>query len=54
MMPLRVTRNDKIADGIHLLEFRDAGRQNPAGIFRRRTYHDPGAERRVTEIFAVQ
>jgi len=23
MMPLRVTRNDKIADGIHLLEFRD-------------------------------
>src|ERR1017187_9827130 len=24
MMPLRVTRNDKIADGIHLLEFRDA------------------------------
>lgn len=25
MMPLRVTRNDKTADGIHLLEFRDAG-----------------------------
>jgi phthalate 4,5-dioxygenase reductase subunit len=25
MMPLRVTRNDRIADGIHLLEFRDAG-----------------------------
>ena len=25
MMPLRVTRNDKIADGIHLLEFRDTG-----------------------------
>ena len=25
MMPLRVTRNEKIADGIHLLEFRDAG-----------------------------
>jgi len=25
MMPLRVTRNDKIADGIHLMEFRDAG-----------------------------
>jgi phthalate 4,5-dioxygenase reductase subunit len=24
-MPLRVTRNDKIADGIHLFEFRDAG-----------------------------
>jgi phthalate 4,5-dioxygenase reductase subunit len=24
-MPLRVTRNDKIADGIHLLEFRDPG-----------------------------
>ena len=24
-MPLRVTRNDKIADGINLLEFRDAG-----------------------------
>ena len=24
-MPLRVTRNDKIADGIHMLEFRDAG-----------------------------
>jgi phthalate 4,5-dioxygenase reductase component len=24
-MPLRVTRNEKIADGIHLLEFRDAG-----------------------------
>ena len=27
MLPLRVTRNDKIADGIHLLEFRDAGGQ---------------------------
>ncbi len=27
MMPLRVTRNDKIADGIHLLEFRDTGGQ---------------------------
>jgi len=27
MMPLRVMRNDKIADGIHLLEFRDAGGQ---------------------------
>ena len=25
MMPLRVTRNDRIADGIHMLEFRDAG-----------------------------
>jgi phthalate 4,5-dioxygenase reductase component len=25
MLPLRVTRNDKIADGIHLLEFRDTG-----------------------------
>jgi phthalate 4,5-dioxygenase reductase subunit len=25
MMPLRVTRNDKIAEGIHLLEFRDSG-----------------------------
>jgi phthalate 4,5-dioxygenase reductase subunit len=25
LMPLRVTRNDKIADGIHMLEFRDAG-----------------------------
>lgn len=25
MMPLRVTRNDQIADGIHLLEFRDVG-----------------------------
>jgi phthalate 4,5-dioxygenase reductase subunit len=24
MMPLRVTRNEKIADGIHLMEFRDA------------------------------
>ena len=23
MMPLRVTRNDKIADGINLIEFRD-------------------------------
>jgi phthalate 4,5-dioxygenase reductase subunit len=29
-MPLRVTRNDKIADGIHLLEFRDpSGRSLP-------------------------
>ena len=26
-MPLRVTRNDKIADGIHLFEFRDAAGQ---------------------------
>ncbi len=25
MLPLRVTRNDRIADGIHLLEFRDSG-----------------------------
>jgi len=25
MVPLRVTRNDPIAEGIHLLEFRDAG-----------------------------
>src|SRR6202166_4966368 len=25
MLPLRVMRNDKIADGIHLLELRDAG-----------------------------
>jgi phthalate 4,5-dioxygenase reductase component len=25
LMPLRVTRNEKIADGIHLLEFRDSG-----------------------------
>jgi phthalate 4,5-dioxygenase reductase component len=25
MMPLRVTRNDRIADGIHLLEFREPG-----------------------------
>ena len=30
MMPLRVTRSDKIADGIHLLEFRDlAGKTLP-------------------------
>jgi phthalate 4,5-dioxygenase reductase subunit len=29
-MPLRVTRNDQVADGIHLLEFRDAaGKQLP-------------------------
>ncbi len=28
LMPLRVTRNDQIADGIHLLEFRDAGGQS--------------------------
>ena len=27
LMPLRVTRNDKIADGIHLIEFRDPGGQ---------------------------
>ena len=27
MMPLRVTRNDKIADGIHMLEFRGTGGQ---------------------------
>ena len=27
MLPLRVTRNDRIADGIHVLEFRDAGGQ---------------------------
>jgi phthalate 4,5-dioxygenase reductase subunit len=27
MMPLRVTRNDKIADGIYLIEFRDLGGQ---------------------------
>src|SRR5476649_68986 len=25
MLPLRVTRNERIADGIHMLEFRDAG-----------------------------
>ena len=29
-MPLRVTRNDKVADGIHLFEFRDAsGKELP-------------------------
>ena len=29
-MPLRITRNDKIADGIHLFEFRDpSGNQLP-------------------------
>jgi phthalate 4,5-dioxygenase reductase subunit len=27
MLPLRVMRNDKIADGIHILEFRDTGGQ---------------------------
>jgi phthalate 4,5-dioxygenase reductase subunit len=27
MLPLRVMRNDKIADGIHIFEFRDAGGQ---------------------------
>jgi len=32
MMPLRVTRNDQIADGIHLLEFRDSG-GNPLPLF---------------------
>ena len=31
MRPLRVTRNDRIADGIHLMEFRDsAGGELPA------------------------
>ena len=36
-MPLRVTRNDKIADGIHLLEFRDpSGSQSAA-------HHSDGA-----------
>ena len=28
MLPLRVTRNDRIADGIHVLEFRDASGQS--------------------------
>src|SRR5271169_5356451 len=28
MLPLRVMRNDRIADGIHVLEFRDAGGQS--------------------------
>jgi phthalate 4,5-dioxygenase reductase subunit len=32
LMPLRVTRNDKIADGIHLFEFRDAGGKELAGF----------------------
>jgi phthalate 4,5-dioxygenase reductase subunit len=31
-MPLRVTRNDEIADGIHLLEFRDPGGQDLPGF----------------------
>ena len=30
------------------------GRQAAAGIFRRRAYHDPHAERRVAQIFAMQ
>lgn len=31
-MPLRVTRNDEIADGIHLLEFRDPGGKHLPGF----------------------
>jgi phthalate 4,5-dioxygenase reductase subunit len=31
-MPLRVTRNDEIADGIHLLEFRDPGGKDLPGF----------------------
>ena len=44
MLPLRVTRNDKIADGI-IAGIPRHRRQAAAGIFRRRAYHHPGAER---------
>ena len=54
MMPLRVTRNDKIADGIHLFELRDAAGAAAAAIFRRRAYRHPHAERPAAQIFAVQ
>ena len=54
MMPLRVTRNDKIADGIHLLEFRDAaGKRLPqfsAGAHI--TIRVPNGA--VAQIFAMQ
>ena len=53
MVPLRVTRNEEIAEGIHLLEFRDAGgKELPQ--FTAGAHITPGAERAVAQIFAVQ
>jgi len=59
MLPLRVTRNDRIADGIHMLEFRDAGGkplpefsagahiaiQTPNGLLRKYSLCNDPAER---------
>jgi phthalate 4,5-dioxygenase reductase subunit len=59
MLPLRVTRHDRIADGIHMLEFRDAGGkplpefsagahiaiQTPNGLLRKYSLCNDPAER---------
>ena len=53
-MPLRVTRNETIADGINLLEFRSPQGEPLTGVFRRRTHRCSRAERPAAQIFAVQ
>ena len=64
LMPLRVTRNDKIADGIHLIEFRDPGGQLlpqftagahitirvPNGLLRKYSLCNDPAERNVYQV----
>jgi phthalate 4,5-dioxygenase reductase component len=64
LMPLRVTRNDKIADGIHLIEFRDPGGQPlpqftagahitirvPNGMLRKYSLCNDPAERNVYQV----
>jgi len=64
LMPLRVTRNDKIADGIHLIEFRDPGGQPlpqfsagahitirvPNGLLRKYSLCNDPAERNVYQV----
>src|SRR5579862_3537114 len=64
LMPLRVTRNDKIANGIHLIEFRDPGGQPlpqftagahitirvPNGLLRKYSLCNDPAERNVYQV----
>ncbi len=64
LMPLRVTRNDRIADGIHLIEFRDPGGQPlpqftagahitirvPNGLLRKYSLCNDPAERNVYQV----
>ncbi len=54
MIPLRVTRAERIADDIHLFELRDPAGAALAGVLRRRARRAPGSQRADAQIFAVQ